>query len=86
MLWAAKYFKTKFPLFNFRELGGVNSPLEAKQNCPSPNASEAQSTPKSFERVNVYISLLSANLHCYCPSKHIFFPTFLVFDSHTVKN
>ncbi|XP_028442542.1 histone-lysine N-methyltransferase, H3 lysine-79 specific isoform X1 [Perca flavescens] len=31
-----------------RELGGVNSPLGAKMNCPSPNAADAQI--KSFER------------------------------------
>uniref|UniRef100_A0A8C4GJY0 Histone-lysine N-methyltransferase, H3 lysine-79 specific n=1 Tax=Dicentrarchus labrax TaxID=13489 RepID=A0A8C4GJY0_DICLA len=33
-----------------RELGAVNSPLGVKQNCPSPNASDAQNTPKSSER------------------------------------
>ncbi|XP_035863404.1 histone-lysine N-methyltransferase, H3 lysine-79 specific isoform X4 [Sander lucioperca] len=31
-----------------RELGGVNSPLGAKMNCPSPNAADAQN--KGFER------------------------------------
>ncbi|XP_049910217.1 histone-lysine N-methyltransferase, H3 lysine-79 specific isoform X2 [Epinephelus moara] len=31
-----------------RDLGGVNSPLGAKLNCPSPNASDAQN--KGFER------------------------------------
>ncbi|XP_023809887.1 histone-lysine N-methyltransferase, H3 lysine-79 specific isoform X2 [Oryzias latipes] len=34
-----------------RDQGGVNSPLGAKQNCPSPNISDAQSNPRSFERV-----------------------------------
>lgn len=39
----------------FRELGGVNSSLGVKQNCPSPNASDAL---KNSERVNVYFSFL----------------------------
>uniref|UniRef100_A0A4W6FRU0 Histone-lysine N-methyltransferase, H3 lysine-79 specific n=1 Tax=Lates calcarifer TaxID=8187 RepID=A0A4W6FRU0_LATCA len=38
--------KTKFFLI-FRDLGGVNSPLGAKQNCPSPNATDVQ---KNSER------------------------------------
>ncbi|KAM3620551.1 uncharacterized protein V6R79_025163 [Siganus canaliculatus] len=33
-----------------RELSGINSPLGAKQNCPSPSAADAQNTLKSSER------------------------------------
>nr|XP_046248810.1 histone-lysine N-methyltransferase, H3 lysine-79 specific isoform X3 [Scatophagus argus] len=33
-----------------RELGGVNSPLGAKQICPSPSASDTQNTPRGSER------------------------------------
>lgn len=44
-------------------MGGINSPLGAKQSCPSPNASEAQNIPKGSERVNVYLSLFFV-LHC----------------------
>ena len=43
------------PVCVFRELGSVNSPLGAKQNCPSPNASDAQNNPKSSERVNFFL-------------------------------
>ncbi|XP_017262810.1 histone-lysine N-methyltransferase, H3 lysine-79 specific isoform X2 [Kryptolebias marmoratus] len=37
-------------LTTHRELGGVNSPLGAKQNCPSPSASDALCNPKISER------------------------------------
>lgn len=35
----------------FRELGGVNSPHGAKQNCPSPNSSDSQCNVKISDRV-----------------------------------
>ncbi|XP_035997225.1 histone-lysine N-methyltransferase, H3 lysine-79 specific isoform X2 [Fundulus heteroclitus] len=37
-------------LMTHRELGGVNSPHGAKQNCPSPNASDAQCNGKISDR------------------------------------
>ncbi|KAM9386370.1 histone-lysine N-methyltransferase, H3 lysine-79 specific isoform 1-T1 [Pholidichthys leucotaenia] len=37
-------------LTTHRELGGVNSPLGAKQNCSSPNASDMQNNLKTSER------------------------------------
>ncbi|XP_056893300.1 histone-lysine N-methyltransferase, H3 lysine-79 specific isoform X2 [Takifugu flavidus] len=33
-----------------REVGGINSPLGAKQNCASPSAADIHNVPKSFER------------------------------------
>lgn len=49
--YSNRQLKLHLPVFLLRELGGVNSPLGAKLNCPSPNASDAQN--KGFERVNV---------------------------------
>uniref|UniRef100_A0A672IXH8 Histone-lysine N-methyltransferase, H3 lysine-79 specific n=1 Tax=Salarias fasciatus TaxID=181472 RepID=A0A672IXH8_SALFA len=43
----------------FRELGGINSPLGPKQNCPSPNASDVQN--KSSERVKLSPSVQGDN-------------------------
>lgn len=34
-------------------MSGVNSPLGAKQNCPSPNTADTQNNPKMFERVSL---------------------------------
>lgn len=61
----------------FREVSGVNSPLGAKQICPSPNACDAQNIPKTSERVNVYPSF----------SKHmLFLPCFIVVLSSDTSN
>ncbi|XP_014326322.1 histone-lysine N-methyltransferase, H3 lysine-79 specific isoform X1 [Xiphophorus maculatus] len=38
-------------LMTHRELGGVNSPHGAKQNCPSPNSSDSQCNVKISDRV-----------------------------------
>lgn len=51
-----------FSLYFRGEMGGVNSPLGVKQNCPSPNASDSQITPKGSERVNVQLFVSSSSV------------------------
>lgn len=59
-----------FCLFCRGDMGGINSPLGAKQSCPSPSASEAQNIPKGSERVNVYLSFCLALAVLVCVKAH----------------
>ncbi|XP_051930675.1 histone-lysine N-methyltransferase, H3 lysine-79 specific isoform X3 [Hippocampus zosterae] len=47
---AAGHLRGPGPPTHRGEMGGVNSPLGAKQGSPSPHALDAQNTPKSTER------------------------------------